>query len=1309
MTDIFTVDQPEKLWEELQRLVADRAAKESAIAADYATAKQQADEAIRAARRIAFETHNRQQGQLETRYLAARKAVVERCDLEHATLEKEYQGICNEAKTRHKKTKAAQKQKLQEAQWEANTVFEATKDAPSTRFAQFEAQINTHRRGIAEIRDQAAVLVERRGQKPELPELEPSDWPDEADPAKRFGELVLQAQQQWKDLADQPVPRLFEGGHWLLLAPLFWLLAVVPSIFCFGWPNAWLWSSVSAVIGLTVWGGLMAWLYALARRQTSEAHATLHQTFLDAELSAEKAVAAAKMVCENEEAAISERLHAELDRASEQYNTVVAESRACRDTEVKKADEDYPPRLTELIVQRERDLEQLEAEHTREMEEFEQRYREETQQREDEYSEKVEQRDRLHLDAWNEMAHDWQTGMDAFDESVDELNRALQERFFDWTTRSASEWLPVAEMPPAVPFGRISIDLARLDGGIPADERLRRQRNQFILPAMVAFPNRSLLLKTRDEGRAEAVETIQTMMLRMLLGSPPGKVRFTVVDPVGLGESFSAFMHLTDFDEQVVASRIWTESAHIEQQLVKLTEHMENVLQVYLRNEFETIQQYNDFAGEMAEPYRVLVVSNFPANFSESAAQRLLSIIASGARCGVHVLLSVDTRMKLPHGFDMADLESQMLELAWRENRFVWKDSPLAALPLERDTPPEAKPFTELVRAVGERIREGDRVEVPFEFVVPEQSNWWKGDSARELDVPLGRAGAMKLQHLHLGRGTSQHVLLAGKTGSGKSNLLHAIITNIALWYAPDQVELYLVDFKKGVEFKTYAEYALPHARVVAVESEREFGLSVLQRLDAELKQRGDRFRQQGVQDVAAWRKARPDETMPRVLLVIDEFQELFVEDDRIGQESALLLDRLVRQGRAFGMHVLLGSQTLAGAYSLPRATIGQMAVRIALQCSESDAHLILSEENTAARLLTRPGEAIYNDANGLFEGNHPFQVVWLPDHEKADYLKRLRRWADSREFHAPPAIVFEGNAAADPTTNHLLRQALATDHGLKPGEPVRAWLGAAVAIKDPTAAVFRRQGGSNLLLVGHDDESALGILATSLVSLAAQAPAVETGNDAAPTFFILDGTRPEAPEAGFWKRFAESLPQQVRVADSHETAAVIGDVTTELTRRQSEGIDDGPPVYFVVFNLGRFRDLRREEDTFRFSSSDDDQPPKPASQFTRILREGPAMGIHVLVWSDTCNTLTRWLERQTIHDLEMRVAFQMSSGDSSTLIDSAEAGKLGAHRAILYDEGLGQTEKFRPYGPPSQEWLADVRTQLAATDPQPPGDSAKP
>ena len=96
---------------------------------------------------------------------------------------------------------------------------------------------------------------------------------------------------------------------------------------------------------------------------------------------------------------------------------------------------------------------------------------------------------------------------------------------------------------------------------------------------------------------------------------------------------------------------------------------------------------------------------------------------------------------------------------------------------------------------------------------------------------------------------------------------------------------------------------------------------------------------------------------MPRSLLIIDEFQEFFVEEDHVSQAAAVLLDRIVRQGRAFGIHALLGSQTLGGAYTLARATIGQMVIRIALQCNEADAYLIMDQDNPAPRLLSRPGK----------------------------------------------------------------------------------------------------------------------------------------------------------------------------------------------------------------------------------------------------------------------------------------------------------------------------------------------------------------
>jgi DNA segregation ATPase FtsK/SpoIIIE, S-DNA-T family len=781
-------------------------------------------------------------------------------------------------------------------------------------------------------------------------------------------------------------------------------------------------------------------------------------------------------------------------------------------------------------------------------------------------------------------------------------------------------------------------------------------------------------------------------MLRCLTAIPPAKVRFTILDPVGLGENFAAFTHLADYLEALVTSRIWTEAGHIEQRLSDVTAHIENVIQQFLRNQFQTLEEYNAQAAEVAEPYRIIVVANFPVNFTPEAARRLVSIAASGARCGTHTLISVDTAQPMPQGFQLADLEQGATTLVWQDGRFTWGDKDYDRFPLELERPADDAFATKIMHVVGDEARRASRVEVPFDLIAPAPEEYWTGDSRSGLRVPLGRAGALKKQQLQLGQGTSQHVLIAGKTGSGKSTLLHALITQLALQYSPDEVELYLVDFKKGVEFKTYATHELPHARVVAIESEREFGLSVLQRLDGELKIRGERYRALGVNDLASARQAAPEAHLPRVLLIVDEFQEFFVEDDKVAQEAALLMDRLVRQGRAFGVHILLGSQTLGGAYSLTRTTIDQMAVRIALQCSEADGHLILSKENGAARLLARPGEAIYNDANGRVEGNELFQTVWLSDERREEALNAVRALARQRN-HAParPQIVFEGTAPADMARNPLLTQLLREPAWPASPGAVHAWLGEAVAIKDPTAAVFRRQGGANLLLVGQHGEAAANLMAASLVSLAAHQPLVEGLRCQ-----LLGAGATDAPAEKELARLPDRFPHLVQPITARELPGVLTELAAEVDRRHKEGDTSAAPRFLFVYGIQRFRDLRKAEDDFSFSRRGEDKP-NPAKLFATLLREGPPVGVFTVIWCDTMNNLNRAVDRQGLREFEMRILFQMSAADSSNLIDSPAASKLGLHRALFYTEDQGRLEKFRPYGMPEEGWLEALRQRLEA------------
>jgi hypothetical protein len=150
------------------------------------------------------------------------------------------------------------------------------------------------------------------------------------------------------------------------------------------------------------------------------------------------------------------------------------------------------------------------------------------------------------------------------------------------------------------------------------------------------------------------------------------------------------------------------------------------------------------------------------------------------------------------------------------------------------------------------------------------------------------------------------------------------------------------------------------------------------------------------------------------------------------------------------------------------------------------------------------------------------------------------------------------------------------------------------------------------------------------------------------------------------------------------------------VKRRIDEQVLDGEAIFVVVRDLARFRELRRSDGDFGFSFGGD-QKTGPAQQFVNVLKDGPTVGVHTLVWCDSLTNLMRTFERGTLKEFELRVLFQMSASDSSQLVDSPAASKLGPQRALFIHEETGTLEKFRPYAFPTPEWLQGVSAVLKA------------
>ncbi|HMP58273.1 MAG TPA: FtsK/SpoIIIE domain-containing protein, partial [Gemmatales bacterium] len=1009
------IDQERVLLRELKSACQERARAETALVNVYNSRVAQTTSTWE-------RTQKRIEEELATEQTAADEALTEyteRLKAEIAAEDESLRLAFAEAKesieNQYQADKKAAQQTFKDARWSTRMVYEANKNAAKqthleastkthgamTRFQNFIAEAQSYLRECRLPVRYADVNVA----------LPLDDQPLPPDPLVALEQHVKLAEQQVERLRGLVLPRIFRG--WWLLAALAAgaaLLVVIVGMVTGDLVFAALaGGGAGLVIGFGIWIGLRETAKLLVHRVCT----ILTEAVADGRLLKEACLQQTERIYKRHVAGFQKQRQKELDQASSTYEPKMEELKKRRIHEMKRVTNQYQPQLAALQARFDFERHAIETNHEERRTQAKTKHDRELAQARQEFEAAKEDIIRSQRETFQEMAGAWRLALDRARSAAAAINAEADRLFPSWTTLMTSS--APAEIPRVVRIGLLEVNIHTLPAGVPVDSGLR-QESAFTLrlPALVPFPTPGHLLLRSGvaAGKAESVKLLQTVMLRYLTSLPPGKVKLTIIDPVGLGENFAAFMHMADFDESLVAHRIWTEPAHIEQRLADLTAHMESIIQKYLRNQYPTIEAYNAEAGEVAEPFRLLVIAGFPVNFTVDAGRRLVSTIASGARCGVVSLVAMDTQQELPDGFNVGDIDPACVRFNWSDAKPAWDDPDFGDLPLALDAPPTQAEETEIIRRVGAAAMAAKRVEVPFDFIAPKAEEWWQTSSARQVVVPLGRVGATRRQALQLGLGTSQHALVAGKTGSGKSTLLHVLITNLALHYSPDEIELYLVDFKKGVEFKQYATHVLPHVRVVAIESEREFGLSVLQRLDLELKMRGDRFRAMGVQDIAAAREADPSLILPRILLIVDEFQEFFTEDDRLSQEAGLVLDRLVRQGRAFGMHVILGSQTIGGAYTLTRSTIDQMAVRIALPCSETDGHLILSEGNSAARLLSRPGDAIYNDMSGLVEGNHPFQVAWLTEERREQFMNQMRQRLRDRGQSAPAEpIVFEGNA----------------------------------------------------------------------------------------------------------------------------------------------------------------------------------------------------------------------------------------------------------------------------------------------------------
>lgn len=572
--------------------------------------------------------------------------------------------------------------------------------------------------------------------------------------------------------------------------------------------------------------------------------------------------------------------------------------------------------------------------------------------------------------------------------------------------------------------------------------RVTYENIDFCVPKMFLFPfSKPMYICEEDQ-----MHLIHKVLLRLMYSLPADKQEYYVFDPMGLGKSVWNFNSLFANGRIFPQKKVMTTSAELKEALKDVMEYMQSLYSGTFDmqsdcNDWDSYNRllYSQNKAKRMLPYKVFLLFNIPDSMDAECFDMFRKLLLHSEECGLLVLFS----------FNEVLLEAQDSKMKAQE--LMLKQCIDNSLPLHAvlDKTISELTFKRLsVESVGERFPEDDKlIELLSGFnEVIKQSNssmysfddmlrpseLYARKSLNGLSVPCGYSTSGGLETAIEINDRFPHYLIGGQSGSGKSNLLHVIITSACWHYSPEQLQVYLLDFKDGVEFVRYARPLLPHARLVATESDTEYGVSVLEHLIDVKTERYSLFKKNSCKDLPAYLEKNPTAVMPRILIIIDEFQVLFEGKEK--DSTVEKLTTLAKQGRACGIHLVLATQSLKGIDFSSIAP--QLSGRIALSCPADDSKLILggvTTNNEEAAELAVP-YAILNTSQGSKSGNRKFAVPEAKTEligQKLDCMisecKRLRITTETKIFEGQsfPAVsdlsVFKNDSGISLTVGEAL------------------------------------------------------------------------------------------------------------------------------------------------------------------------------------------------------------------------------------------------------------------------------------------------
>ena len=813
----------------------------------------------------------------------------------------------------------------------------------------------------------------------------------------------------------------------------------------------------------------------------------------------------------------------------------------------------------------------------------------------------------------------------------------------------------------------------------------------------------NLYIDYTDKDSKGALNAVHHIMWRFLSAFPVSKVKFSIISCERSLNAIAPFVEMQKKLPDVFDEGVCVNSDAITDRLQRINQYIDDALQNKLGHQYENMVDYNIGTPNRAEPMTVLILFDYPKGFDSHKNELLSNIIRNGRKCGVFVLICHNTDLQYSR-YDTLDdylgsVKKNCIQTSCKASTIYLQPY---GLEMDLSELPDAGEISAYTKEYEEAYVQMQRKGLDFKEITDPQL--FERNSAKRLSIPIGLGDGDSVVDVTFGTGSSHHALIAGATGSGKSTLLHTLIMSSMVHYAPSQLHLYLLDFKSGTEFKAYEHTRLPHMKLLALDAMQEFGESILEDLVQEMTNRGDAFKRVGCSKVEEYVE-RTGEELPRILVIMDEFQILYndMTNRRVANNCAELTKRLVTEGRAFGIHLIMATQStkVISNLSLEAGTVEQMRVRIGMKCGESDARYLFSDRNDmrALQMMKGPiGTAVMN-LEYTEEDNVGLRVAYCSKTAMEQYQNEIAtRYAD-----VPYTLqTFEGGRTVD-----YLDYVRANNHLAYDGATTEIDMGIMIKVAPPFMLSVDRRKRHNILICGANERMCenitVGLQLGVLRNTSAQV--IEMDGE----WLVSDNY-----EDSLSSKIAEVVPGYRCCTSRKEIVIAIKDLHDEYLRRKNEGA--GKPLFVFIRNLQyidivqqMLKDERvMEEDyipaapventgiSFDFGQNYGMDSGSVSEKLLAVINDGASYGIFMIVSSLEFQTVKDCMHygANTLPKFPERIIFSLGDNDSDHLIEGVTVSRM-RDNTVYFSDGVKRAFQYKPYTIPERDKIMSYLKEI--------------